>query len=107
RDADALLRVAPRLTQPYRASMTSVAGRLRLQGSAFLERSERVWTLQAARLEDLSPLAVLARGFAVCYDESGERVLRSAAGVVSGDHVRVRLAEGALGCMVERVDPEA
>ncbi len=59
----------------------------------------------AARLEDLSPLAILGRGYAVCYEEDGT-VLRSAADVAPGDRVDVRLAEGTLGCIVESVGSE-
>ncbi len=106
RSSDALVRMGPRLTELQRISLGGVTRRLTQQGPAFAERALRQWTLQAARLEDLSPLAILARGFAVCYDETGERVLRSAERVATGDRVRVRLAEGALGCVVERADTE-
>lgn len=62
--------------------------------------------LLAARLEDLSPLGILARGYAVCYDESGRRVVRSAGDVDAGDRIRVRLHQGVAGCLVESVDVE-
>jgi exodeoxyribonuclease VII large subunit len=101
RNADALARVAPRLLERQTSAVSSVSRRMLQQAPTFLERAERQWVLQAARLEDLSPLAILGRGFAVCYDETGERVLRSSADVAPGDRVRVRLAEGVLGCMVE------
>lgn len=62
--------------------------------------------LAAARLEGLSPLGVLARGYAVCYDASGSRALRSAGEVEAGDRVRVRLYEGGLRAAVESVERE-
>ena len=55
----------------------------------------------AARLDNLSPLAVLARGYAVCWDATRTRVIRDAASVEPGDNVRVTLARGELGCRVE------
>jgi exodeoxyribonuclease VII large subunit len=55
----------------------------------------------AARLDNLSPLAVLARGYAVCWDGSRTRVIRDAASVNAGDQVRVTLARGELRCTVE------
>jgi exodeoxyribonuclease VII large subunit len=56
----------------------------------------------AARLEALSPLAVLARGYAVCWNETGTRIIRSAASVAPGARVRVTLSEGELRCRVEQ-----
>jgi exodeoxyribonuclease VII large subunit len=54
----------------------------------------------AARLEALSPLAVLARGFAVAYREGSTAPLLSAAAVENGARVRVRLHEGELHTVV-------
>jgi exodeoxyribonuclease VII large subunit len=60
--------------------------------------------IAAARLEDLSPLGILARGYAVCYDASGRRVVRSTGEIAVGDRVRVRLNDGSTGCLVESVE---
>ena len=54
----------------------------------------------AARLDALSPLAVLGRGYAVCWNESRTSIIRSAAAVRPGDGVRVTLADGELACQV-------
>jgi exodeoxyribonuclease VII large subunit len=53
----------------------------------------------AARLEALSPLAVLARGYALVYAEDGT-LLRSAAETSVGQTIRARLAEGTLKAQV-------
>jgi exodeoxyribonuclease VII large subunit len=55
----------------------------------------------AAQLDALSPLAVLGRGYAVCWNDARTGIIRSAAQVHAGDRVRVTLAEGELGCRVE------
>jgi exodeoxyribonuclease VII large subunit len=57
---------------------------------------------QAARLESLSPLAVLGRGYAVCWDEDRTRIIRDAGTVHEGDGVRVTLHRGELECTVSR-----
>ena len=57
----------------------------------------------SARLHALSPLAVLARGYAVCWDGTRTRILRTATNVQRGDEVRVTLAAGELDCRVEDV----
>ena len=50
----------------------------------------------AARLDALSPLAVLARGYAIATDANG-RALVDASAVRAGDRLRVRLHRGTLG----------
>jgi exodeoxyribonuclease VII large subunit len=54
----------------------------------------------AARLDTLSPLAVLGRGYAVCWDASKAAILRDAAAVAEGAAVRVTLHRGELHCTV-------
>ncbi len=64
-------------------------------------RAERQAATLAARLDALSPLAVLGRGYAVCWNEARTGIIRSAAAVEPGARVRVTLALGELGCRVE------
>jgi exodeoxyribonuclease VII large subunit len=59
----------------------------------------------AHALETLSPLATLARGYAIVETPKGV-VLRTAAQVKPGDPVRARLAQGAIDCRVETVHDE-
>ena len=59
------------------------------------------------RLDALSPLGVLARGYAVCWDETRSRIVRDAAGVPSGATVHVTLARGELTCRVTERDDRA
>ena len=71
--------------------------------SAVTERSHTAESqLQncAARLESLSPLGVLGRGYAVCWNADRTKVIRKASEVAGGDRVRVTLAEGELRCDV-------
>jgi exodeoxyribonuclease VII large subunit len=60
----------------------------------------------SARLDALSPLSVLGRGYAVCWNETRDSIIRSAAGVTHGERVQVTLAEGELTCRVEHATPE-
>ena len=54
----------------------------------------------AARLDALSPLAVLGRGYAVCWNADRTVVIRDSAAVTIGDRLRVTLAQGELDCDV-------
>jgi exodeoxyribonuclease VII large subunit len=56
-----------------------------------------------ARLESLSPLAVLGRGYAVCWNADRTQVIRDASVLDAGDRVRVTLHRGELDCDVTGV----
>jgi exodeoxyribonuclease VII large subunit len=55
----------------------------------------------AARLESLSPLAVLGRGYAVCWNADRTEIVRDAAAVENGTQVLVTLQKGELTCEVK------
>ena len=65
-------------------------------GAAVDHRAERM-SIAAGKLASLSPLAVLARGYAIAFDASG-RAIKRAVDVNSGDRVTVRVSEGELDC---------
>ncbi len=69
---------------------------------ARLLRERSRLALAAGKLNALSPLAILERGYAICRDAEGA-VLRDATGVVAGDRVGVILAKGELRCRVEEI----
>ena len=89
-----------------RAQLSAAEARLRAAAARRHERAQaRVGTL-AARIETLSPLAVLGRGYAVCWNADRTAIVRRASAVQPGDHVRVRLHEGELYCEVGPEKPE-
>jgi len=59
----------------------------------------------AGKVDSLSPLAVLARGYALVWDAQGQRLLRAAREVEVGDGLRVRLHEGTLAATVTGKEP--
>ena len=56
----------------------------------------------AARLDSLSPLGVLARGYAVCWNADHTAIIRDAKSVAPGDRVRVTVQRGEVDCKVIR-----
>lgn len=57
----------------------------------------------AARLDGLSPLAVLGRGYSVTWDASRTRIIRDASTVKPGDRVSVTLERGAFDATVDAI----
>ncbi len=79
----------------------------RLIGSAqrAVERARADTQALASRLDALSPLAVLSRGYAIASREDSGEILKDAKTVETGATVRVRLHRGSLQCSVTNVDP--
>ena len=67
---------------------------------AFLNLQKTRFAVAAGKMDSLSPLGVLARGFAICWDGEG-KIVRMASDVRLGGDVRVRLASGELECEVK------
>lgn len=67
------------------------------------ERSHQVAAL-AGKLESLSPLAVLGRGYSVTQDARTGKVIRSSAKLKVGQELRTRLAEGEAVSEVTKID---
>jgi exodeoxyribonuclease VII large subunit len=66
-----------------------------------LHEADSRFRATAARLESLSPVAVLARGYAVCWNHTKTAIIRDLASVTVGEQVRVTLSRGELGCTVD------
>jgi len=60
----------------------------------------------AASLDGLSPLSVLARGYALVWHEARERLLRDASEVEAGEPLRIRLHKGALRATIVSKETE-
>jgi exodeoxyribonuclease VII large subunit len=70
------------------------------------QRTTAHFSASVGRLHSLSPLAVLGRGYAVCWDGARARIIRRAVDVSAGDAVRVTLGEGEIVCDVTRIEPD-
>ncbi len=75
------------------AALTSALDRRR-------HRADARFRSAAARLDSLSPLAVLGRGYAVCWNADHTAIIRSANTVDPGQRVHVTLLDGELACNV-------
>lgn len=91
---------AGRRLAAIRTRLVAADGRLTAAIAVRQHRAAARLTGGAGRLEALSPLAVLSRGYAVAWNAGRTAVLRDARAVAIGDRVRVTLAKGELDCEV-------
>lgn len=89
-----------RVAADWRLRLARMDSRLRETGLARVQQADVRSRELAARLHALSPLAVLGRGYAVCWNDARTSIIRSASSVSPGDAVRVTVAEGELRCQV-------
>jgi exodeoxyribonuclease VII large subunit len=80
-----------------RGRLVGLSGRLEASARVGLDHGGERVSVAAGKLESLSPLAVLARGYAIAFDSQGH-VIKRAADVGSGERVRVRVSEGEIDC---------
>lgn len=76
--------------------------RLERAAAAAVEKRQRQFAALSGRLDALSPLKVLARGYAVATRQ--EQVLHSVAQLSPGEEIRLRLSDGTALCAVERIE---
>jgi exodeoxyribonuclease VII large subunit len=84
-----------------RAQLIGADGRLTTAVGRQQHAADRRLRTAAARLESLSPLAVLGRGYAVCWNADRSAIVRDASVVRPGDRVHVTLEQGEIDCRVE------
>jgi exodeoxyribonuclease VII large subunit len=83
-----------------RTRLVAVDGRLGAALARNRHHAQSRLGATAARLESLSPLAVLGRGYAVCWNADRTSIIRDAEAVSPGERVRVTLERGELDCDV-------
>lgn len=81
-------------------ALAGCRSRLSREGSMLVQPFEAGMRLSAARLEDLSPLGVLSRGYAITRDACGE-IVRGVSQVSPGDELNVTVSDGVIACRVE------
>lgn len=69
-----------------------------------LQKTRDHFVFLATKLDTLSPLATLKRGYAIATTSKGEHILRKANEVKTGEKIKVKLMEGSLTCSVETAE---
>ncbi len=89
-----------RLLDSDRQRVDALAERMGFSMSRGLERRRSRWAVAAGSLATVSPLATLARGFAIVRDAEGA-LIRSTAQARPGAAVTVQVSDGVFGARVE------
>ena len=96
---------AVRRLDVQRRRVTDAGAALEAGIDALMERRARRLGRAMDKLEALSPLAALRRGYAVAQDADG-RLLRRTADFEELDAFRLRVVDGRVDCTVERTEPD-
>ena len=96
-DFRARLRAAAVRLDRRTADLGMRVGRALAAKNQFLEKL-------VVQLQERSPLRLLERGYAICYDAAGN-VVKAADQVALGERIRVQLARGRLGAEVKDKEP--
>ena len=83
-----------------KSRLEAASARLNGAADASLAARKNEYVRLAAKLDALSPLKVLSRGYAIALDAEG-RAVKDARGVAVGERLTVKMNSGALGCRVE------
>ena len=99
-----LARLSPALwIERVGARLARAGSGLEAGGRLAAERAEHRLSALAGRLDAISPLAVLGRGYSVTRRAADGRALTDAGDVGAGDRIETRLARGSLSARVEAV----
>ena len=98
-----LNRAVPAVLEKNAISIAASRQRLVASGPHITEKPQAELSRNAARLDDLSPIKTLARGYSVTRDENG-KIISSINQTEIGQRVIVSLADGRLDCKVGGID---
>jgi exodeoxyribonuclease VII large subunit len=94
-----------RRVEERRRDLDGLAAALTARTAALVDRRANRLGRLADRLEALSPLSALKRGFAVAQDERG-KVLRRVGDFPHGGRFRLRVADGRVDCRTEGTETD-
>ena len=80
--------------------------RLLQAGDAMIKRHRAAFHPLVAQLDALSPLAILARGYAVAWKLPQETLVRSATKLKPKDKLRLKFGEGAVTAIVKDIEKD-
>jgi len=95
-----------KIVRPYQQRLDDLTLALSRQFTHLLEGKRRRLQAVSGRLEALSPLAVLGRGYSFTRRVSDGRIIKDAGDLREGEMVRTRLARGSFSSTVTGIQAE-
>ena len=87
-----------------RSALSALSVRLGAASAAKMAAGRAAYAAAAAKLDALSPLKVLGRGYAIAVRKSDGTIIKSAADTVPGDRLKIRLKDDEINCTVDWPD---
>ncbi len=94
------------ILQPYAVKLETLRQRATDRVRSVLKDAGYRLMVAAGMLQTLSPLSVLARGYALVHDEVNDKQLHSVDEIEVGDLIRVTLADGDMLATVNQIESE-
>ncbi|RJP27336.1 MAG: exodeoxyribonuclease VII large subunit [Candidatus Omnitrophota bacterium] len=89
--------------QQYKDRITDLARQIFVRTSHYVRLREAEYVRAAGRLSDLSPLAILSRGYSITFNISSGEVIKNTKILKKGDLIKTRLSEGEIISSVTEV----
>ncbi|MCC6544954.1 MAG: exodeoxyribonuclease VII large subunit [Nitrospirae bacterium] len=87
--------------QLYKHRMDTSLNSLFKNFSHMLALKKEGFHIVVARIDSLSPLAILSRGYSITYKLPERSIIKSSADVKNGDKIEAKLHDGTITCIVE------
>jgi exodeoxyribonuclease VII large subunit len=82
---------------------TSATKQIQKAMTTMLEKNEQQFSSMLSKLEALSPLRIMDRGYSIVYQKDHQKLVKSVDHVTTGDLVKVQLQDGVLDCHIEGI----
>ena len=92
--------------QQKKDALSGIENRMRAAQAGYVHGKKQRFVALTAKLDAMSPLKVLTRGYAMTQTEQGD-VIRSVQQVAVGDDIRISLGDGSLRAAVTEVKENA
>ncbi|MGA1825483.1 MAG: exodeoxyribonuclease VII large subunit [bacterium] len=86
-----------------RSNLTNQIRRLIDMQIHLLKNKKQLLSSLSEKLEGLSPLSILSRGYCICRKEDDNTIIRDAGELHSGDYMNVKFFKGQVRCEVKKI----